>query len=122
MVWRLLAKFYRIVFWGWRLLHKCLLANWRVILLAMLCFALNRYAVFVIAHEKRELQTRDLQLRLQIANLKEQNRQIESKLQESSDPRLQEMLIMQHLLLFPASTQVYRFEPAQEMKTDTGED
>lgn len=81
--------------------------RWHLVLIVMLIFAINRYAVASLSKEKRSLQSRFDLLVQESDRLKSKIDILSSQIKSFHDPRWQEMVIMRNLLLFPEESEVY---------------
>lgn len=85
------------------------LNRYPLLLMIMLCFALNRYGVASINTERRDLQSRVAFLQEELKGLQQRNDKLRKEVEYFEDPRWQEMVIMRHLLLFADNVKVYWF-------------
>jgi hypothetical protein len=115
---RFISRFTFSLFKGLKALKERLIIHWGILLLAMFCFAINRYAVSFIYKEQKNLRQLLIELQTTSKQLEEQLQLTELKISQFDDPRFQEMLIMKHLLLFPESTTVYHFECLPDIQAE----
>lgn len=96
------------------------LDRWPLVLILMLCFALNRYAVATIESQKRELVARQLLLESEKGVIEKKIQQLRAHIDYFDKPAWQEMVIMRDLLLFPEKGEVYWFLSEDRAKQEEG--
>lgn len=82
----------------------------------MLIFAMNRYAVTWIEGEKKELMTRLEEIQAQTLALQQVIEASHAKNSAAHDPRFQEMMLMQKLLIVPDNYEMVVWAPTIEDK------
>jgi hypothetical protein len=80
----------------------------------MLIFAMNRYAVAWIEDEKKELMGRLEQLEKRTSRLDLKIEEASTKVKAAGDPRFQEMMIMQKLMIVPDNHEMVQWSPVKE--------